>query len=259
VLAVGADKLRTCRWLAEHGFPVPHYAASGDRRSVAELVAACGYPLIAKPRQGRGMHGVFMVDDADDLAYATRRRDYLLQEYLADGDAEFTAGCFSDRDGQVRGTIVLRRELLQGTTYRAEAGPFPQVRAAAAAIAGALRPLGPCNAQFRVDRGCAVCFEINVRFSGSTPLRARFGFNEVEAALRHYVLGEPAVDLPVITQGLATRYWNEVYVDPAAHAELVASGALDNPEHYGSYQESYGPRPRSSAPSEALSQCQATS
>ena len=34
-------------------------------------------------------------------------------------------------------------------------------------IAAALKPMGPCNVQMRIADGRAVCFEVNVRFSGN--------------------------------------------------------------------------------------------
>ena len=91
-----------------------------------------------------------------------------------------------------------------------------------------------------MSKGQATCFEINVRFSGTTSLRARFGFNDVEAALRHYVLGEDTVSLPRVTEGIALRYWNEVYIDPGARTALEKSGALANPQQYASHVEDYG-------------------
>jgi carbamoyl-phosphate synthase large subunit len=239
-LAVGADKLLTCRWLQDRGFAFPRYAAAEDAASVNALVCECGYPLIAKPRHGKGAHGVSIVQSDEELQLITQREAYVVQEYLGQPDQEYTAGCFSDREAKVRGAIVLRRELLGGTTYRAEAGSFPSVRQEAIRIAEALRPTGPCNLQMRLHRDIAVCFEINIRFSGTTSLRARFGFNDVEAALRHYVLGQPAADLPLVTRGIALRYWNEAYVDLEAVAELDRFSQLDRPKRYKIAIEDYG-------------------
>lgn len=241
-LAVGDDKLVTSQWLEAHGCNFPRSAASEDAAAIAGLVATCGYPLIAKPRSGKGRHGFIEIHNAADLVYASGHRGYVVQEYLGDTDSEYTAGCFSDHDGRVRGTIVMRRELQEGTTYKAEVGIFPDVRAEAIRIASALRPMGPSNIQLRVAGGRPVCFEINIRFSGTTPLRAHFGFNDVEAALRHYVLGEPAPDLPLVTSGIALRYWNEMYVDPAAARVLRERGTLAAPHTYPLTVEAYGMR-----------------
>ena len=77
---------------------------------------------------------------------------------------------------------------------------------------------------------------------GTTPLRARFGFNEVEWVLRHLILDQPAVDLPVVSSGIALRYWNEIYLDPTAFQILRDRGMLDHPNTFVSQFEDYGMR-----------------
>ena len=124
--------------------------------------------------------------------------------------------------------------------FFAQVGDYPEIRAEAERIAAALRPVASCNVQLRVHQGKPVTFEINVRFSGTTPMRARMGFNEVEAALRHYVLGEDIPDLPRITEGIAVRYWNELYIAPEAYAALARDGKLDDPHGYRTTLEDYG-------------------
>jgi len=239
-LAISDDKFITCQWLEQNAFNFPLYADGADTIALQHLVETCGFPLIAKPRRGKGAHGIFTVHDADDLAYITRRGGYVVQECLGDDASEYSVGCFCDRDGQLRGTLALHRELLEGTTYRAEAGDFPMVRAEAERIARALKAMGPCNIQIRVSNNRAVCFEINNRFSGTTPARARLGFNEVEAALRHFVLNEPAVDLPLITNGVMLRYWNEMYPDSSAVEKLQSNNQLDTPREFPLVVEDYG-------------------
>jgi len=239
-LDIGEDKLTTCQWLQAHGFHYPRYAASEDRAGLEQLADECGFPLIAKPRKGKGAHGIIEIRNSSDLGLVSERPDTIVQEYLGSPDSEYTAGCFCDKDGKVRGTLVMHRELQSGTTVRAEVGEFPEVRAEAVRIAGSLRPIGPCNIQLRMAKGKPVCFEINMRFSGTTPLRARLGFNEVHESLRHLVLGLPASDLPLITSGIVLRYWNEMYIDSKAHEELCKTGRLDNPHAFNLLVEDYG-------------------
>lgn len=242
ILSIATDKLATCRWLEAHGFNFPRYAQSSDQNAVERLVQECGYPLIAKLCAGKGSHGLIEIREPADLEYISGKPGYVVQEILGDTNTEYTVGCFSDRQGTVRGTIAMRRDLLEGTTYRAEVGDFPKIRAEASRIVAALRPMGPCNIQMRISRGRPTCFEINMRFSGTTPMRARFGFNDVDAALRHYILGEEIEDLPLITSGIALRYWNEMYVDPRAHDKLKTCGILEDPGRYDLLIEDYGRR-----------------
>lgn len=240
VWALCDDKYLTCRWLEESGFPFPGYAAAEDSIAVECLVQTCGFPLIAKPRIGGGASGVFTVRDGDDLAYVVRKPGYMLEEYLGTDDQEYTVGCFCDRDGVVRGSIALWRELLSGTTYRAQAGAFPEITQAATDIAGALHTIGPCNIQMRMTTRGPVCFEINPRFSGTTPMRAAMGFNEVEASLRHFLIGESSVSLPKVTSGVALRYWNELYVSPEECQKLLQDGYRDHDPDTPARPETYG-------------------
>jgi carbamoyl-phosphate synthase large subunit len=243
VLDIGRDKLRTCRWLEAKHLPVPGYAHLEDSRSVEDLIEHHGFPLVAKPRFGKGSDGVVTVRDRTDLKHLVAAEDLslraivdgvtaselILQQYLGNEHQEYTVGCFCASDGSLRGTVVMRRTIKSGTTTSAELGPFPEVRAAAEAIASALRPLGPCNVQLRVHEGEAVPFEINPRFSGTTALRAQMGFNEVDAALRHFVLGEAAPALADVGSGFALRYWNEVYVPADAVTSVGRDGRLEHP------------------------------
>jgi carbamoyl-phosphate synthase large subunit len=255
VLQTGRDKLLTCRWLEAEGLPVPGYADLGDPQAAEELVSRCGFPLIAKPRFGKGSDGIVVIHDRDDLEHVVAAEDLslreiapgritaadlLLQQYLGNEQQEYTAGCFCDSDGALCGTVVMRRTLQAGTTTSAELGAFPEVRAAAEAIASALAPLGPCNVQLRMHHGHAIPFEINPRFSGTTALRARMGFNEVDAALRHFVLGEPAPALADVGSGFALRYWNEVYVAADAVRAIERDGRLEDPGAHEVKVESWG-------------------
>lgn len=237
---IGRDKLRTVAWQRERGLAHPRTASAADERGLAQLVADCGYPLIAKPRRGRSGAGVVTLEGEAQLGLVAGRGELVVQELIGRPEEEFTVGCFCSAEGRVEGALAMRRELVDGTSYRAEAGRFDQVRDEAVRIAEALGPLGPLNVQLRLREGTAVAFELNVRFSGTTPARARLGFNEVDAALRHLVLGEE-VELPEVTEGVVLRYWNELYVPPAARDRLASEGRLAGAE--GVTVEDWGMRP----------------
>ena len=239
-LDLGDDKLQTCQWLENHGLPCPAYALSDDPRAATELRDRVGYPIVAKPRRGGGMRGMLFAQDDIDFEYVLKRPGFLLQQYIGAENEEYTAGTFADRDGHVRGCITLRRELHTGTTSCAVAGAYPAVTDMAVRITELLRPMGPCNIQLRMHDGAPCCIEMNIRFSGTTPVRAMLGFNEVEAALRHYVLGEPASDLPAVHEGVMLRYWNELYVAGDAAEALQRSGELENPRRWPHEIEGYG-------------------
>jgi carbamoyl-phosphate synthase large subunit len=243
-LELGRDKLATCRWLAREALPHPRFAAAGDAGAVAALRSACGFPLIAKPRRGRASRGVVEVPDAPALQRLAGREDLLVQEHLGDAEEEYTVGCLCDSEGRLRGSVAMRRVLSDGTTVRAEVAAFDAVRALSERVVKRLAPVGPCNVQLRLAQGAPVPFELNVRFSGTTPVRARLGFNEVEAAVRHLALGEPARDLPDARHATAVRYWNELYLPADGVAQLERAGRLDHADTAGALRENWGPGPQ---------------
>ena len=78
---------------------------------------------------------------------------------------------------------------------------------------------GTLNVQLIMTEDGPVPFEFNCRFSGTTAIRAYYGFNEPVMYLKHYCLGEklPAAD---IRKGVAFRYAEEVFLDDVTADEL---------------------------------------
>ncbi len=86
------------------------------------------------------------------------------------------------------------------------------------------------NFQFRLDRdGRPRPFEINARFSGTTPLRALAGFNEVEMALRHVLLGEPVVQPGTCGRWMLPSDISWASVPPALEEPMSAPDARPLP------------------------------
>lgn len=238
---IGACKLRTCEWLAGEGLPYPRYADGRDPEAVRQLVETCGFPLLVKPARGKGSQGIFHLRSEEDLAVLRFVDEPVVQELLGRDEDEYTVSTLTDREDKSAGVIVFHRELSSGTTSAATAGEFPEVREMAEKVFERLRPRGPCNLQCRMHRGEPVPFELNVRFSGTTPIRARLGFNDVAEAVRHYILGQPMNSLPLVTSGRVVRYWNELYIDDGARETLLERGELKEPHSVARPRlESYG-------------------
>ncbi|RME46992.1 MAG: ATP-grasp domain-containing protein [Chloroflexi bacterium] len=221
VLRIATDKWETVRFLAAEGLDYPRSALPEEPEQLEALIAVAGFPLIVKPRNSSGSKGLFKVRSRRELESVLRLvHRPVVQEYLQPDDQEYTTAAFVDDTGQPQGAIVMRRELAAGLTYRAWVEDNPIVADMARAVAGALRPLGPCNVQLRLTERGPVPFEINARFSSTTSIRAYFGYNEVEMALRCYVLGATIVP-PTPSRGVAMRFWEELYL-PGIADETVA-------------------------------------
>jgi carbamoyl-phosphate synthase large subunit len=228
VVDIADDKWLTARFLADEGFPSPLSVLLDDREGLRRLVEAVGFPLFVKPRRGARSVGATTVPDPAALdALLARGENVVIQELLPDTAGEYTAGCLVV-DGRCASTVVLRRDLRDGNTYRAYfEGPtgFEEMMAAVAERLGAD---GPCNLQFRVKDGQPVIFEINARFSGTTPIRAIFGFNEVEALVAHLAEGRPIPRSP-LRKGAVLRAWSDLFVDRSEIDALAATERLPHP------------------------------
>jgi carbamoyl-phosphate synthase large subunit len=229
VVEIADDKWLTAQFLKENGFPFPAGALASDAAAARALAAAQGFPLFAKPRRGARSVGARVLKTMADLeAVLSPNSDLVIQEYLPDQPGEFTAGAVGGIDGQVGGVVVLRRDLREGNTYRAYHDGSDRYEAQVTAIARALGISGPANFQFRVKNGEPVVFEINARCSGTTPLRAMFGFNEVEAVVENVAEGTP-IPRPTLRAGAVLRVWSDIFVSPAQLPEFERSGALSEP------------------------------
>lgn len=215
LVAACQDKALTCQMLSGLGLPSPRSAWDLTLVQALAWAGEQGFPLILKPRRGSGSRQLHLVQDEEELRfYFPRTREPILQEHLGDeaSQEEFTCAVFVDGHGQCQGTFMARRQLMAGATYQAEVGYWPEIDRLLLKIGQALRPRGPLNVQLRLTPQGPVPFELNIRCSGTTAIRAYFGYNEPDMLLRHFVLGEP-LQAPPRRKGYAFRYWNEVFVD----------------------------------------------
>jgi carbamoyl-phosphate synthase large subunit len=222
VLRVAMDKWETCRFLERSGLNFPRFARGDSPEEIRQLVAVAGFPLIAKPMRGTGARGVVKIKTWSDLdPLIAGGVPMVVQEYLQPDDEEYSVEVYTLQGGRQAGAICYRRgQLIAGDTYRAQVMQHEAVQMEARSVAAALGSSGPCNVQLRVTERGPVTFEINPRFSGGVSMRAHFGYNEIEMAIRDLVRGEP-VPPPKVTSGRALRYWEEAYVDDAPETKAV--------------------------------------
>lgn len=205
VVAIANDKWLTSMFLEERGLGHVPSCLPGDEE---RLISDVGFPLIVKPRVGARSIGFSVIRNMDELQSAIRAQpDIVIQKYVGTDATEYTAGTITF-DGVCRASIVMRRELRDGNTFRAFALPYSEMNEAVEAAANALKAHGPANFQFRLDHGVPRIFEINGRFSGTTGIRDFAGFNEVEMCVRHVLWNEPVVQ-PDIHPVTILRHWSE--------------------------------------------------
>jgi len=180
VVKVGNDKWETVKYLKAKKFSFPE-SCLPDK--IDNFLQSNSFPFIVKPRFGHTSENVFLVRNKNELGIAIKRCDKpIVQEYLEGEAKEYTCGATSI-DNEILTVISLRRTLKNGNTYQAFCEKTDEIDSFIKELTLSLNPYGPINFQLRLtDRG-PVVFEINPRFSGTTPFRALFGVNEVEAVV----------------------------------------------------------------------------
>ncbi len=243
------DKYRTAKVLRAAGLPFTETAAS--REEIEALLSSCGFPLIAKPRRGFASRGVRVLFDRDDLEAALAcGAEMVVQEYLVPGSwnkarAKITRAdverdgvlrqedhvilhTLLGREGKALGVIAAYYDYDHGVTRAMEALLEASLEATArmaAELLGGHGLIGPCNAQgYLTDESWRI-FEVNARCAGHTAVRAAFGFNELEAAWRHFIEGEEKPDCLNFDKNLVVcRYLTETVVRKEDLDDLRRSG-----------------------------------
>jgi carbamoyl-phosphate synthase large subunit len=219
VIAIADDKWKSYQFLKQSGFSYPESALPGDENRLIEQV---GFPLIVKPRISARSMGLHIVNSREELAQVLTP-EALIQQCVATDAYEYTAGSLTF--GTCQATIVMRRTLRDGNTHCAFVDDYPELNATVRALANVLQAYGPANFQFRLTPdGEVKVFEINARFSGTTPLRAHAGFNEVEMVIGYLLEGQPIQQRPV-KRLVILRHLSETVVTPEAVEQMGSSFA----------------------------------
>lgn len=203
------DKWETTRFLKENGLK---YIPSSVTASFEEAKDEFGLPLLMKPRRSYASKGICKVNtkatfDSWKDEYADQ---FMVQKFVGDNEHEYTVATFGFGDGSCIKPIVMRRKLSKaGATDKAVVMPIPEIESEIREMVKVLKPLGPTNFQFRLEKEQFLLLEINPRISSSTSIRTAFGYNEAEMCIDYFVEGIRPADVELKT-GRAYRYIADV-------------------------------------------------
>jgi carbamoyl-phosphate synthase large subunit len=219
VITLCDDKLATAEFLSQRGFKAPRTLLPEDA-----ALMALSFPVVLKPKAGGARsRGVFLVhtrEELDTRLSEVDRSNYVVQEYLPGDD--YTCGSVTF-EGRCYGTIVMRRTLRDGDTYKAFVINDPIINDHVRRVAEELGPFGACNFQLRLKDGDPYIFEINSRCSGTTYGRACAGFNEPVMIADFLLKGKtPSYSVREVT---ILRYWKELLVENSAISTLEREGS----------------------------------
>ncbi len=229
IVDIANDKWLTTEFLRKNNFPYPHSALTSDRAGVQKIIAERGFPVIVKPVDGARSIGFEVIKDQERLeVFLSTPNNFVVQERLSDDEGEYTSGCVV-YNGECKAIVTLKRDLRDGNTFRTyrdkETSKYDET---IRQMAGRLNIEGPCNFQFRIKNGQPVIFEINSRFSGTTPLRCFYGFNEVEAILG-YIFDKKDITQPVLKEGVVMRVFSDIMITNEDLSTFKVNGVFDHP------------------------------
>jgi carbamoyl-phosphate synthase large subunit len=234
VIEIANDKFLTADFLKRNNFPYPFSVMANDLGELIEIEDLLGFPLFAKPFDGARSLGIRKIENHEELIEIySPNSNLVVQQFLSEDEGEYTSGC-TVIHGKCKAIVTLKRDLRDGNTYRTyrneETSKYDEF---IISIAEKLNPDGPVNFQFRIFNEKPVIFEINGRFSGTTPLRHFYGYNEVEALLNYYLF-DKEIKKPELRNGVVMRTWSDLFVDEKDLSDLKEDKKLENitPEYF---------------------------
>lgn len=227
IIEVFSDKKKTFEKLKELGCNLPLTIEVQNEKDLDTM----SFPCIVKPSKGTGgSDSVFLAANKDEcLVYVEllkrNGKSTIVQEYISLDEGEFTIGVLSLPNKDVIGCVVMKRlfnsklsvayksnyGLISSGYSQGLIGDFPLLKKEAIHIARSVGSTGPMNIQGRVNNGKLIPFEINPRFSASTYLRAKAGFNEIDCYLENLINKTEKFDCK-LNYGHYLRSFEEVYI-----------------------------------------------
>jgi len=237
------NKLELNRELESLGLDPPKTIELSNSKEISEIDF---YPVVVKPMtDSGGSNNVFIAQNSVQLKDLVnylkpiyQESSFIVQEYVGTGMDEYTVGVLIDGHGQYINSIALRRNLSSQLSVkirmpnilknRSELGKdliissgisqgdihnFGEIREFCKLVVQKLGLVYSINLQCRMTPKGIKIFEINPRFSGTTSIRALFGYNEPDILVRKEVLNEKIENEFEYQYGTATRSLLERIVD----------------------------------------------
>lgn len=164
---IANDKLKTAVIMAGHGITVP---VSFDEKTPKDIIVkTLNFPLISKPRIGRGGRDVTLYWNSEELLRETRA-GLIFQEFIP--GEEFNINMFIGKDGAVWTNIVLKKTILKdgltGNALEVERVNREDIEEFGIRAAQILNLSGPVDMDVRLkEDGTPVLLEINARLGGN--------------------------------------------------------------------------------------------
>jgi carbamoyl-phosphate synthase large subunit len=212
-LEVCADKLNMYEFFRSHGLPTPRTVRARDYRK-GDFQR---YPLIVKPRAGRGGTGVHLARSHREAAFFCEYVEEAVVQECLEG-VEYTIDVLAGLDSDVR--ILSPRQRLateSGVSSKGATHWREDLLGPVRTMVKALDMVGPLNIQCFVAPGGGVSFtEINARMAGTAILSQAAGVPLFQGILELARGGSPEPWLKPCEPLVMYRYWDEVFCQPGS-------------------------------------------
>ena len=215
---ISEDKFLTQEFLKKNQLPHLKTFIPRNIKHAMDITKKLGFPLFLKSRFGTSTRNVYLIKNIAEIKNLfVFVNNPIIQEYAgfySEGglDYEYTCSFFTTFENKIIGPFIAKRKLLNGTSWITEVNNFPRISPIIKKIANRLSNTGSMNIQLRLGPKGPVPFEFNARFSGTTSIRAHFGFNEPEMYIKSYVL-KKKIKKPKIKKGISLRYIEEIFLE----------------------------------------------
>ncbi len=206
------NKWETIQFFKKHNLGTPiSIKFNSPEQALSEIAAnRLSFPLIIKPNTGGGSRQVFKLNNEEDLRIlGPTVNNGIIQEYLYPDTEEYSAGTYRSISNEIF-VIFLKRTLKFGMTNTAEVVNRPDLEEYCKKVISKTSLKGSNNIQFRLTGEGPKILEINPRFSGTTGIRANFGFNDAEMWILESSFRQQAPE-PKIKPGFVLRFMEEQY------------------------------------------------
>jgi len=186
---ISKDKLATANFFFENEI-------DGPQTQDIQSVAPTSYPVIVKPRSGRGSRDIYICNDIEELA--SLRQNFpqsIVQEMLTPADSEMTCAVYRSEISGTR-VLVMNRRLSGGTTSWIRVVKDDRISRYCEKIAECLNLRGSINVQLIDTAEGPKAFEINGRFSSTVAMRDQLGFCDLHWSIQDQVFGKSSPYVP---------------------------------------------------------------
>jgi carbamoyl-phosphate synthase large subunit len=197
------DKMQTFSYLSKK-FDLP-FTTLDYKRTIR-------FPIIAKPRYGKGSKGIVKIDNEKELKYVQIKKDNLIfQEYLP--GTEYTIDVLSDLECEpIIAVPRIRLETKAGISTMGKIVKDENISDTCKSIAKYLKIRGPCCIQMKESKeGVLKIVEVNPRLGGGTFFTTLAGAN-FPAMILDMVYGKK-LKIPKISEITIVRYFEEIVVE----------------------------------------------